>query len=145
MGGDEVVGLAAHNNFLFIFGKRQILIYSGATDPSSMQLSDSILGIGCVSRDTIQNTGEDVWFLSDSGVRSLMRTIQEKSAPFRNISKNVHDYVQTAVSDTTTGIKAGYSAVNNFYLLHLPSSGETLCFDTRGLLEDGSARTTLWN
>lgn len=146
MGGDEVVGLAAHNNFLFIFGKKQILIYAGATEPSSMKLSDSILGIGCIARDSIVSTGEDVWFLSDSGVRSLMRTIQEKSAPFRNISKNVHDYVQTAISaSTASDIKAGYSAVNNIYMLRLPSTEETLCFDTRSIMEDGSSRATLWN
>ena len=33
-GGDEIVNLAANNGFLYIFGKRQILIYSGADDPA---------------------------------------------------------------------------------------------------------------
>ena len=47
-GSDEITGLAAHNNFLFIFGKRQILVYQGATDPATMSLSDTILGIGCL-------------------------------------------------------------------------------------------------
>jgi len=40
-GADEITGLAAHNGFLFIFGKRQILVYSGATSPSTMILHDT--------------------------------------------------------------------------------------------------------
>ena len=47
-GGDEVVALAAHNNSLIIFGRRQTLIYTGAITPSTMTLGDTITGIGCV-------------------------------------------------------------------------------------------------
>lgn len=145
MGGDEIVALAAHNNFLFIFGRKQILIYQGANTPSTMTLQDSIVGIGCIARDTAVPTGEDVWFLSDTGVRSLQRTIQEKSAPFRNISKNVHEYIQSVVSlSDLSSVKAGYSASNNFYLLTLPITQQVMCFDTRSMLEDGSARSTTW-
>ena len=145
-GGDEVVALAAHNNFLYIFGKYQILIYSGADDPATMKLSDSIVGIGCIARDSAISIGEDVWFLSDRGLMSLQRVIQEKSAPIINLSKNVHDFLQTAITTSTmSGVKAGYSAVNNFYLLKIPSVNQTLCFDTRGRLQDGSCRVTFWS
>jgi len=145
MGGDEIVALAAHNGFLFIFGRSQILIYEGADVPATMTLKDSIVGIGCIARDSVQNIGEDVWFLSDSGVRSLLRTIQEKSAPIRQISKNVHDDLQTAVSsETLENIKSGFSAVNSFYLLTMPTSMKTYCFDTRQLLPDNSSKATLW-
>jgi hypothetical protein len=144
-GGDEIVALAAHNNFLFVFGKKQILVYSGANTPSTMTLQDSIVGIGCVARNSVANIGEDVWFLSSSGVRSLERTIQEKSAPSRNISKNVHDEILSIVEiESTDDIKASYSALNSFYLLTSPSQNLTYCFDTRARLEDGSARTTIW-
>jgi hypothetical protein len=144
-GNDEVVAIAAHNNFLFIFGRSQILIYSGATTPSTMTLQDSIVGIGCIARDSVANVGEDVYFLSDSGVRSLLRTIQEKSAPIMQISKNVHDDLQSLISvDNTENIKAVFSAVNSFYLLTLPASGVTYCFDTRQKLQDGSSRVTAW-
>ena len=69
-GSDEITGLAAHNGFLFIFGKRQILVYANATTPSTMTLSDTVEGIGCIARDSIQTTSTDVLFLSNSGVRS---------------------------------------------------------------------------
>ncbi len=59
-GADEIVSLAAHNNFLIVFGRRQILIYSNATDPNNLTLSDAITGIGCVARDSVVATGGDV-------------------------------------------------------------------------------------
>jgi len=145
-GADEITGLAAHNGFLFIFGKRQILVYSGATAPSTMTLSDTVIGIGCVSRDSIQPTNTDVVFLSNSGVRSVLRTIQEKSAPFRDLSKNVrNDLSDLLQSENLNNIKAVYSEVNAFYLLTLPVSKTVYVFDTRGQLQDGSARVTVWD
>ncbi len=90
-GTDEVVALAGHNDFLIIFGKNSILIYSGAQSPASMVLQDTIEGVGCIARDSVQHTGTDVLFLSDAGVRSLGRVIQEKSMPMRDISKNVRN------------------------------------------------------
>jgi len=144
-GGDQIVALAAHNNFLFIFGHRQILIYSGADDPTTMILSDSINNIGCVVRDSVQSTGEDVIFLSDSGVRSLMRVVQEKSAPIRTVSRNVNDDIQQYV-DIENGdeVISAYSPNELFYLLTFKNRGVTYCFDMRSPLQDGSSRTTTW-
>jgi hypothetical protein len=145
-GSDQIMGLGAHNGFLIIFGKRQILIYAGATTPSTMAISDTIGNIGCLSRNTIVTTAEDIVFLSNSGVRSLMRTIQEKSAPLRDISRNVRNdlmsYISTEILDD---IKAVYSEVNAFYLLTLPIAKQVYVFDTKAQLQDGSARVTTWD
>ena len=78
-GHDEIVALAAHNDHLIIFGKRSIVVYSGADAPASMALADTVSGIGCVGRDTVQNTGTDLIFLSHMGLKSFGRTIQELS------------------------------------------------------------------
>ena len=145
-GADEIQGLAAHNGFLIIFGKRQILVYQDATTPSTMQLSDTVGGIGCVARDSIQTTGKDVLFLSNSGLRSFARTIVEKSAPLGDLSKNVrNDLIQVVSSETAANIKSVYSESEAFYLLTLPSSKEVYCFDTRVQLQDGAFRVTTWN
>jgi hypothetical protein len=145
-GSDNVTGLAAHNNFLFIFGRNNILVYSNANDPAGMALSDSITGIGCIARDSIANTGSDVVFLSDTGVRSVLRTVQEKSAPFRDLSKNVRDDLMTAVnSEVASNIKAVYSPFESFYLLSLPSNKQVYCFDLKAALQDGSSRVTTWD
>lgn len=144
-GADEVIALAAHNGFLMIFGRRQILIYSGAQDPSAMTLADSISGVGCLARDSVVVTGGDVLFLSDTGVRSLMRTIQEKSAPMREVSLNVKDsLIDEIAAEQAADIKAIYSDKDAFYLLSLPVSNIVYCFDMRTQLQNGAARTTTW-
>jgi len=145
-GADEVQGLAAHNGFLFIFGKRQILVYQGATTPSTMSLSDTVGGIGCLARDSVQTTSSDVIFLSNSGVRSLMRTIQEKSAPERDLSKNVrNDLMSDVASQNLANIKSVYSEREGFYLLTMPVTQSVYCFDTKVILQDGSSRVTTWD
>lgn len=145
-GADEITGLAAHNGFLIIFGKRQILVYANATTPSTMSLSDTVGGIGCLARDSIASTGKDILFLSNSGVRSLARTIVEKSAPLGDLSKNVrNDLINTVSGETLANIKAVYSEKEAFYLLTLPSVDALYCFDTRAQLQDGAFRVTIWD
>jgi hypothetical protein len=145
-GADEVMGLAAHNDFLFIFGKRQILVYSNASTPASLVLSDTVGSIGCIARDTIQSIGSDVVFLSDSGVRSLMRTIQEKSAPLRDLSKNIRfDLNSSLLGETLANLKSVYSEKEAFYLLVLPATFQVYCFDTKQSLQDGASRVTKWD
>jgi hypothetical protein len=138
--------LAAHNNFLVIFGQRQILVYSGATTPSTITLADTVSSIGCIARDSIQSTGKDVLFLSNSGLRSFARTVIEKSVPIGDLSKNVRsDFMNTVIAETAANIKSVYSETEAFYLIALPTSKEVYCFDTRTQLQDGSFRVTTWD
>ena len=144
-GYDEIVALSEFNDFLVIFGKRSIILYSGAGSPSTMTLADVITNIGCIARDSVQSTGSDLIFLSDSGVRSLGRVIQEKSNPIGDVSVNVRDDLVQAVSVETGNIKSVYSEENAFYLLILPTVNNLVfCFDMRGKLENGANRVTTW-
>ena len=144
-GHDSIVGMDAHNNFLVIFGKHSIIIYSGADTPSTMELVDSINGIGCVSKDSIVHTGNDILFLDYTGVRGLGRTIQEKSAPLGDVSKNVRDDLKDLIITSTETIKCHYNPEEAFYLVSFIDSSLIYCFDTRRPLEDGSYRATTWN
>ena len=153
-GNDTIVGLAAHNNFLFIFGTNSILVYQNAnsviTDITSslgsMSLSDTITGIGCIARDTIQNTGTDIIFLSSTGLRSALRTVQEKSAPLRDLSKNIRTDLMSAVrGENLAAIKSVYNPFESFYLLTLPSLKQVYCFDLKQMLPDGASRITTWD
>ena len=145
--GDPIVAMAEHNGFLVIFCKKHIVIYSGAKDPATMTLQDVITNIGCVARDTVQSVaGTDIMFLSDTGVQSLLRLTQEKSLPLRDVSKNVRDELMSYVNgEVMEGIKGVYYPNDAMYLLALPVSKVTYCFDTRGVLENGAARATVWN
>ncbi len=143
-GHDEITALAAHNGFLIIFCKRSIIIYSGAESPATMQLHDTVEGVGCIARDSVQHTGTDIIFLSEEGVRSFGRTIQEKSMPMRDISNNVRTELTTLVRAQTNPIKSIYSADEAFYLLSLQDSNTVYCFDMRSALPDGANRVTTW-
>jgi len=144
--GDPIVALASHNGFLIIFCQNRVVVYSSAQDPASMVLADVVNGIGCVARDSVQNTGTDVVFLSATGIRSFTRTIQEKSMPMRDISKNVRDTLLNSLTNTSDlkTIKSGYSSIEAAYVLSFSEDDIAYCFDMRGALPDASARTTTW-
>lgn len=144
---DTVTAITSYNNRLAIFGRRNIALFSGAEDPTStdFQMIDHIKGIGCTARDSVQNVGTDVVFLSADGVRTIGRTIQEVSSPIGDVSKNVRDeVVQFATGESEFRIKSVFSQENAFYLLTLQSTGYTYCFDMRAALQDGSRRVTRW-
>ena len=145
--GDPIVALAQHNGLLIIFCKKHIVIYDNAKDPAALVLKDVITNMGCIARDSVQVVaGNDIYFLSDVGVQSLLRLTQEQSLPLRDISKNVRDELISYVNgEVVEGIKAVYYPNDAMYLLALPVSKVTYCFDTRGILENGAARTTIWN
>lgn len=144
--GDPIVGLAAHNGFLVIFCQKTIVVYGQADDISNIRLADTINGTGCIARDSLVPTGNDLIFLSDSGIKSFQRTVQEKSMPMRDISKNVRDDLLADVAqETLKEIKAVYYEKDAFYLLALPTTQIVYCFDMRSMLQDGAARATTWD
>jgi len=154
-GSDTIEAIVIHNNFLVIFGRRSILLYSipdsGTNQgPEYMTLADTIENIGCIARDSVVSIGTDMLFLDASGIRSLNRTIQEKSVPLGDISKNVRDQLSTDVMSTNLPIKAVYSPEKAMYILMLPSTtnSSTTCnmyvFDTRRPLPEGALRVTQW-
>ena len=143
-GYDEIVALAAHNGLLIIFGQHSIVVYQGAETPASMALADTVAGVGCVDRDTIQHTGTDVLFLSHTGLRSFGRTIQQKSMPLSTLSKTITKDLINLIQDENSFYRTVYSPEENFYLLTFVGQSTTYCFDLRGALEDGSLRVTRW-
>ena len=144
-GYDEIVALSAHNGFLIIFGKHSIVVYQGAEAPATnLMLVDTVAGIGCIDRDTVQHTGTDVIFLSDTGLRSFSRTIQEKSMPISTLSKTITKDIILLTQDESSFFRSVFSPEENFYLLTFVGQQITYCFDVRGTLEDGSFRVTRW-
>jgi hypothetical protein len=144
-GADQVVGLAAIQNYLIIFGKSQVLTYQNAIDPTELSLKDAMANLGCLGRDTIVNKNNDVLFLTEAGVRSFQRTITQDNMPLSDVSKNVRDELLAwTANETDATMKAGYSPKDAMYVVSLLNSSVAYCFDTRALLENGSYRTTTW-
>ena len=145
--GDPVVAAAAHNGYIIFFGKKNTAIYANPLDTAALTLVEVLNNVGCIARDSVQSLGTDVLFLSDAGVRSLQRVIQEKSMPMRDISRNVRDDLMAAVASETdlTNIKSIYFERDAIYLLTLPTTKFVYCFDTRAALQDGAMRVTIWD
>lgn len=142
---DEIVAISSYNKYLVIFCYNNIVIYDNADDPTNLALADVITGVGCVARDSVQQTGTDLIFLSRSGVRSFNRTVQEKSMPMRELSLNIRDDLVAYTSgEMATEIKSAYFERDAFYVLVLPGLNQTIYFDLRQTLPNGAARTTIW-
>jgi len=143
-GFDEVRALAAHNNLLIIFGNHSILVYQNADTPASMSLIDTVAGVGCICRNSVQHIGTDVLFMSHSGLRSFGRVVQEKSMPLSDLSRNIKSELSALIENRTEPTASVYSPENSFYLITFPAENTTICFDLRGRLENGAYRVTRW-
>jgi len=149
-GQDRIVGLVAHNNFLLVFGRNSLLVYTGVSeDPAAiggLTLSDSINNIGLVSRDAVARIGSDVIFIDDSGLRSLGRTIQEKSAPIGSLSVNIHkDF--TSIIDATENkstISLSYWISENLVVAQFAEKSTAYVFESRNPAPSGGLKVTRW-
>lgn len=144
--GDEITALAAFNGKLVIFGKRNIAIYNNPDDPWNMSLDEVIEGIGCVARDSVQAMGDDIIFLSNSGLRSLSRTKIHDKMPLLDYSKNVKDDLITlTINQDMDQAKAQYCLCGGFYILSYTDANQTFIFDFKYKNPDGSPRITKWS
>jgi hypothetical protein len=152
-GTDTITALAEFNNRLVVFGTKNIVFFGDNTgsvlglDPTQAVVVDIISGTGCIARDTVHSAGGgDLWFLSYEGLQSLGRLLVQRSNPLDNLSRNVQDFLLAATvtnSFDRTKIRAVYSPRDRLYILSLPAAGgagQSIVFDTRSRLEDGSVR-----
>lgn len=158
---DTIQALAAFNGALVVFGKNNIVVFTDGKgsalgiDPLQMYVVDTLRGVGCIARDSVQQVDGDLWFLSNNGLQSFGRLLNQKSNPIDNLSKNIQDFLRDEVRNSSfslADLRSAYSARDRFYLLSLPrgatgsQAGTVFIFDTRGRLDDGSARCMgLWD
>ena len=145
--GDQVTALANFMGKLVIFGKRNIAIYNSPDDPSSADfaLDEVVRGVGCVARDSVQALGDDIIFLSNSGVRSLRRTMVQDKMPLMDLSLNIKDEITThIVSADMAQVKGQYCLCGGYYALSFPDRNITYVFDFKGGTGD-APRVTTWN
>ena len=146
-GTDEITALKVHNDFLIIFGRRSILVYSIPSQATvDLSLIDTVGGIGCIARDSLAVIGTDIVFLDASGLRSFSRTIQEKSMPIGDLSLNIKDDITSSILRTAAPtITSVYNPEKSIYTLIFPGIGSTYVFETKNILENGGYKATLWN
>jgi len=148
-GTDEIVAIAPFYGQLVIFGKHNIAIYNNPSDPnagttSPMALTEVIRGIGCVSRDSVQAVGDDLIFVSDTGVRSLSRTTELDKVPLVDLSVNVKDTLIRDVGNSHN-IKSCYVEDEGVYIMSFADKNNVYIFDMKHITENGAPRITTWS
>ena len=143
-GKDEIVALHAYAGKLVIFGKENIAIYNDPQAVGTMALDEVIRGIGCVARDSIQAIGEDIYFLSDTGVRSLKRTATFDKLPLQEISPTIKDELIANIK-TGSDVKSVYIANDGLYLVTFVAKNVTYVFDLTYPTPKETPRVTKWS
>ena len=102
--------------------------------------------MGLVSRDCLVQTGSDLLFVDDTGVRSLGRSIQEQSVPIGDLTANVRSDISFFIlqTDDLDDISLSYwpqeaSAVCNF-----KQNRKAFVLDMRRPSSSGGSRITTW-
>lgn len=150
-GTDRIVAIVAHNNALYVLGRQSILVYNNAAtgDPAAADgifLADTISNIGCVSRDAVANIGSDVLFVDDSGVRSLGRTIQEKSVPIGDLTANIRRDLTDVIAQTVDKkeIALSYWPDENLTVVSFSGGQQAYAIEMRAPSVTGGYKITRW-
>ena len=142
-GNDEIVAVEAFAGKLAIFGKENIAIYNNPDIIADIVLDEVIQGIGCISRDSIQSIGDDLYFLSDTGVRSLYRTAQLDKLPLTEKSITIKDELIANIT-ASVNVKSVFMMDEGLYILSFVDRNVTYVFDTTYNTEKETPRITKW-
>ena len=141
---DEIVNIAPFFGKLVIFGKNNIAVYTLPTDPSNMVLDEVISGVGCVNRDSVQAIGDDLVFLSATGLRSLNRTTEKDKLPLIDYSLNIKDTLIRNIGNSTN-VKSVYLESEGVYILTFVDNNITYVFDFKQFTPNETPRVTTWS
>jgi len=145
-GMDTAVAVKDFNGLLIVFGRESVLIYENADDVGNMALIEGIDGVGCIARDSVQAIGKDLVYLSDTGLRSLGRSVIDQQAPLSDISSHVRaNLLADADVGSSDDIKSAYHPVDGFYVISFPNRGRSWYFDLKFPNEDGTWKAATWD
>lgn len=141
-GGDRVVAIHAFMGLLVIFGTQNIAIYRNPEDPFNMVLDEVIEGIGLKARDSIAHIGNDIIFLTNSGIKSLSRIVAaDGKMPLKDLSRNIRDELQLhIVNGDMSQCVAEYCLCGGFYMLSFPDRNTVYYCDFTLMNDDGTPR-----
>ena len=118
-GYDELVAISSFDNFLVAFLRNSIVIYSSPEAPGTLAIERVIQGIGCIARDSVQQTGDDIVWLSATGLRSLKHTVQsENNLELGDLSSNIRRELVNKANQVAAGeIRSAYFPEDAVYML----------------------------
>ena len=142
-GYDELVAISSFDGFLVAFLKNSIVIYDSPEAPGSLAIEQVIQGIGCLARDSVQQVGDDIYFLSDTGVRSLKQVVfTANRVELKETSKIVRrDLVEDMTGGVASKIRSSYDPREGQYWLKSPA-GNIWVFNNHSLVDVQQPRIT---
>lgn len=145
-GFDSITAIAPLEDNLVVFLKDSIVIWDGPEDPASMTIVKTVQGVGCVARDSIQQIGNDLVFLSRDGLRSLRKSLVEANFGLTDLSRPVRTQFLIDVANKEDVIRSAYYPEDGIYILLIPggANGKCYVFDFKRRFEDGMPRVTTW-
>jgi hypothetical protein len=164
LSGDDIpMALAEFNGNLVVLARNNITIWANPWNPNgtgagygggyggvptdpAMSIIENITSIGCVARDSVQHTQNDLVFLTEQGVTTLSRVVQEKSMPISRLSDNMRSDVieMLRCSATNACIWSVYHESKGLYIFGSASFERCFTLDMSGQLPDGTHRMTTW-
>jgi hypothetical protein len=134
-------------NQIIILGLDDDLDPNGAGSGGPIWLQDSIPNVGCIARDSVVQTGDDIMFLSADGVRSLSRSMAEKQGPSPmtdSSALNRNALVRNIATETEANIAACWHPGESWYQLFLPVTKEVWVFDLSSKINGAGPKTLIW-
>lgn len=118
-GYDELVAISSFDNYLIAFLRNSIVIYNNPDDPSNLGIEKVIQGVGCIARDSVQQTGDDIIFMSATGLRSFRHTVQsENNLELGDMSRQVRRSLVSSVSQVAgDAVKSVFFPEDALYML----------------------------
>ena len=154
-GKDSIVAVSSHNKNIIVFCRNSIYVFGLAADldpgnsTTPIYLITAVNHIGCVARDSVVSTADDIFFLSDDGVRSLRRALENSGEQMKltDVTKLNNALIKTKIRNSTAAdITAAYWPNEGWYLLFLPDFNEVWVFDTGRQVQDTQTPALLvWN
>lgn len=138
-GFDELTAISSFDGFLVAFLRNSIVIFDSPEVPGSLVIEQIIQGIGCVARDSVQQVGNDIYFLSATGVRSLKQVVfttqrVEMGELSIVVRKELVDDMNTPVGNLSK-IRSQYNPEERQYWLKAPG-GDIWVFHNDNIEQD---------
>ena len=142
---DTIVALAVHNNNLIILCEKSVVVYTNIDNIDNIYLVEVVSGIGCAARDSVQNIGEDVLWLSREGIRTLSRTVLQDNMPLNTLSSKVRTEIVATIEQEVGDVRSTYNEPLGLYIINFPTSKLMYVFDIRSIQQGQTVRPFIWN
>ena len=124
--GDKIIGYATvGKTLLAIYLVHHIVIYLAGTDPADFAIQQVIVRTGCASQMSSDQVGNDVFFASQTGIKSLLASITSQDLDIMDKSKDIDPYYRDLYDNVTDKqqIHGVYYHKANQYWLLMPQNG----------------------